>query len=181
MHFHENTGLSNIDFAHCPLYSFVISIWTICALQCTGKLFWCFPWNPGHENWEKSWNPGQNFSLMLSVSWIPRQCLSWIPRQYCCYNDTFPAALWLVRFFWVIIIGNVELELNHFYINGNCFDWHEKSQSTKRDTHDLYQNWSMSLKNGRLWRSGSLFKTALNFEKYDNLCDIGVFVWIILS
>ena len=47
----------------------------------------------GHENWEKSWNPGQNFSLMLGVSWIPRQCLSWIPRQYCCYNDTFAAAL----------------------------------------------------------------------------------------
>ena len=52
------------------------------ALQRTGKLFCCF-----------SWNPGQNFSFMLSVSWIPRQCLSWIPRQYCCYNDIFAAAL----------------------------------------------------------------------------------------
>ena len=111
------------------------------ALQCTGKLFCCFSWNPGHENWEKSWNPGQKFSLMLSVSWIPRQCLSWIPRQYCCYNDTFAAALWLVRWFWIIIFGKVEkFELIQFYINGTRFDWHEKSQSTNRDTHDCYQN-----------------------------------------
>ena len=100
-----------------------------------------FSWNPGHENWEKSWSPGQNFSLKLSVSWIPRQCLSWIPRQYCCYNDTFAAALWLVRWFWVIIFGKVEkFKLIQFYINGTCFDWHEKSQSTNRDTHDWYQN-----------------------------------------
>ena len=52
-----------------------------------------FSWNPGHENSEKLWNPRQNLPLMLSVSWIPRQCLSWIPRQHCCYNDTFAAAL----------------------------------------------------------------------------------------
>ena len=70
-----------------------------CFITVHGQAFRCFSWNPGHENWEKSWNPGQNFSLMLSVSWIPRQCLSWIPRQYCCYNDTFAAALWSVR--WI--------------------------------------------------------------------------------
>ena len=131
-----------------------------------GKLFCCLSWNPGHENWEKSWNPGQNFPLMLSVSWIPRQCLSWIPRQYCCYNDAFAAALWLVRWFWVIIIGKAkELKLNQFYINGNCFDWHEKSQSTNRDTQDWYQNCSMSSNNGRLWWCGSLFKTGTKLWK----------------
>ena len=130
------------------------------------QAFCCFSWNPGHENWEKSWNPGQNFSLMLSVSWIPRQCLSWIPRQYCCYNGTFAAALWLVRWFWVIIFGKVEkFKLIHIYIKGNCFDWHEKSQSTNRDTRDWYQNWSMSLKSGRFWWSGSFFsKLVLNWK-----------------
>ena len=78
------------------------------SLQCTGKLFWCF-----------SWNPGQNFSLMLSVSWIPRQCSSWIPRQYCCYNDAFAAALWLVRWFWVIIIGKA----NELLIKLILYQW----------------------------------------------------------
>ena len=136
------------------------------------QAFRCFSWNPGHEHWEKSWNPGQNFSVMLSVSWIPRQCLSWIPRQHCCYNDTFAAALWLVRWFWVIIFGKVEkFKLIQFYIKGNCFDWHEKSQSTNRDTRDWYQNWSMSLKSGRFWWSGSNFKTGTKL-KNTNICVI---------
>ena len=92
---HFPTEVCKCSFRSLIDYEFRLC-WTF-ALQCTGKLFCCLSWNPGHENWEKSWNPGQNFSLMLSVSWIPRQCLSWIPRQYCCYNDTFAAALWLVR------------------------------------------------------------------------------------
>ena len=118
------------------------------SLQCVGKLFCCLSWNPGHENWEKLWNPGQNFPLMLSVSWIPRHCLFWNPRQYCYYNDAFAAALWFVRWFCMINIGMAEqLESSQFYFNGNCFDWHEKSQSTNRDTHDWYQNCSMSSKN----------------------------------
>ena len=140
------------------------------------QAFCCFSWNPGHENWEKLWNPGQNLPLMLSVSWIPRQCLSWIPRQHCCYNDTFAAALWLVRWFWVIIFGKVEkFKLIQFYIKGNCFDWHEKSQSTNRDTRDWYQNWSMSLKSGRFWWSGSFFKTGTKM-KNTNICVI--LVWL---
>ena len=40
----------------------------------------------------------------------------------------------------IIIRKAEELELNQFYIKGNCFDRHEKSQSTNRDTHDWYQN-----------------------------------------
>ena len=116
---------------------------------------------------------------MLSVSWIPRLCLSWIPRQYCCYIDTFAAALWLVRWFWVIIFGKAEkFKLIQFYINGTCFDWHEKSQSTNRDTHKWCQNCSMSSNNGRLWWSGSLFITGTKLQKYEYLCDIGALVWI---
>ena len=127
------------------------------SAQASGKLFCCFLWNLRHENWEKSWNPGQNLPLTLSVSWIPGQCLYWIPRQYCCYNDAFAAALWLFRLFWVINFWKAEeLKLIQFYNDGNCFDWHEKSQSTNRDTHDWYQNCSMSSNNGRLWWSAEL-------------------------
>ena len=51
----------------------------------------------------------------------------------------------------MIIIGKPEeLELNQFYINGNCFRLTRKSQSTSRDTHDSYKNCSMSSNNGRL-------------------------------
>ena len=87
------------------------------------------------------------FSLMLSVPWIPRQCLSWIPRQYCCYNDAFAAALWLVRRFWVIIIGKAkELLINLILYQGKLFWLTRKIQSTNRDTHDWYQTCSMSSK-----------------------------------
>ena len=54
------------------------------SLQCIGKLFCCFSWNPGHENWENTWNPRQNFLLMLSLSWIPLKSISyqWISDWY---------------------------------------------------------------------------------------------------
>ena len=116
--------------------SYFYKRWSHYSAQCTGKLFCSFSWKPGHENWEKSWNPGQNLPLMLSVSWIPRQCLSWIPRHYCCYNDAFTAALWLVRLFWLIYIWKAEeLKLFQFYINGNCFDLfsHPLEFNSRRD------------------------------------------------
>ena len=71
----------------------------------------------------------------------------------------------------IIIRKAEELELIQVYIKGNCFDWHEKSQSTNRDTHDWYQNKSMSSNNGRFWWSGSFFKTGTKL-KNTNICVI---------
>ena len=83
--------------------------------------------------------------------------LNWKMRIFVKYMFVFHDQYWKAE----------ELKSNHFYINRNCFDWHKKSQSTNRDTHDWYQTCSMSSNKSRLWWSGSLFKTGLNFEEYE--------------
>ena len=76
------------------------------------QAFCCFSWNPGHENWEKSWNPGQNFSLMLSASWIPLEFNSRRDAAYRVKHKVVESrkfmisAIWLVHFAKLTFLWN---------------------------------------------------------------------------